>query len=57
LIGCIIEAYVYDIFVKSKKTGDLVPDFTEVFVKHGVKLNPEKCVLDRQPTKGSTRGR
>jgi hypothetical protein len=42
LIGCIIEAYVDDIVVKSKKTGDLVPDLTEVFAKlrqHGVKLN------------------
>jgi hypothetical protein len=48
LIGRIIEAYVNDIVVKSKKTGDLVPDLTEVFVKlrqHGVKLNPEKCVF------------
>jgi hypothetical protein len=46
LIGRIIEAYVDDIVVKSKKTGDLVPDLTEVFAKlwqHGVKLNPEKC--------------
>jgi hypothetical protein len=48
LIGPIIEAYVDDIVVKSKKTGDLVPDLTEVFVKlrqHGVKLNPEKCIF------------
>jgi hypothetical protein len=48
LIGRIIEAYVDDIIVKSKKTGDLVPDLTEVFEKlrqHGVKLNPEKCVF------------
>jgi hypothetical protein len=48
LIGCIIEAYVDDIVVKSKKTGDLVPNLTEVFAKllqHGVKLNPEKCVF------------
>jgi hypothetical protein len=48
LIGRIIEAYVDDIVVKSKKTGDLVPDLTEVFTKllqHGVKLNPEKCVF------------
>jgi hypothetical protein len=48
LIGCIIEAYVDDIVVKSKKTGDLVPGLTEVFAKlrqHGVKLNPEKCVF------------
>jgi hypothetical protein len=48
LIGHIIEVYVNDIIVKSKKTGDLVPDLTEVFAKlrqHGVKLNPEKCVF------------
>jgi hypothetical protein len=48
LIGRIIEAYVDDIVVKSKKTGDLVPDLTEVFAKlrqHGVKLNPKKCVF------------
>jgi hypothetical protein len=48
LIGRIIEAYVDDIVVKSKKTGDLLPDLTEVFAKwrqHGVKLNPEKCVF------------
>jgi hypothetical protein len=48
LIGRIIEAYVDDIVVKSKKTGDLVPDLAEVFLKlrqHGVKLNPEKCVF------------
>jgi hypothetical protein len=48
LIGHIIKAYVDDIVVKSKKTGDLVPDLTEVFAKlrqHGVKLNPEKCIF------------
>jgi hypothetical protein len=34
--------------VKSKRTGDLVPDLTEVFTKlreHGVKLNLEKCIF------------
>jgi hypothetical protein len=48
LIVRIIEAYVDDIVVKSKKTGDLVPELTEVFAKlrhHGVKLNPEKCIF------------
>jgi hypothetical protein len=48
LIGRIIEAYVYDIIVKSKKTWNLVSDLTEVFAKlrqHRVKLNPEKCVF------------
>jgi hypothetical protein len=48
LIGCITEAYIDDIVIKSKKTGDLVSDLTEVFAKlrqHGVKLNLEKCVF------------
>jgi hypothetical protein len=48
LIGRIIEAYIDDIIVKSKKTGDLVLDLTKVFAKlrqHGVKLNPEKCIF------------
>jgi hypothetical protein len=46
LIGRLIEAYINDIVVKSKKFGDLIPDLTEVFAKlrqHRVKLNPEKC--------------
>jgi hypothetical protein len=46
-IGRIIEAYVDDIVVKLKKTGDLVPDLTKVFAKlqqHKVNLNPEKCL-------------
>jgi hypothetical protein len=49
LIGRIIEAYVDDIVVKSKNTGDRVPELTEVFAKlrqHGVKLKPKKCVFD-----------
>jgi hypothetical protein len=48
LIGRIIEAYVDNIVVKSKKMGDPVPDLTRVFAKlrqHGVKPNPEKCVF------------
>jgi ribonuclease HI len=48
LIGRIIEAYDDDIIVKSKKTGDLVPDLTEVFEKlrqHAAKLNPRKCIF------------
>jgi hypothetical protein len=51
LIGRIIEAYVNDIVVMSKKMGDLVPNLTKVFAKlrqHGVKLNPEKCVFGVQ---------
>jgi hypothetical protein len=49
LIGRIIEAYVDDIVVKSKRKGDLVSDLTEVFARlrqHGVKLNLEKCVFE-----------
>jgi hypothetical protein len=41
-------ASVNNIMVKSRKTRDLVPDLTELFVKlrqHGVKLNPKKCVF------------
>jgi hypothetical protein len=48
LIGRIIEAYIDDIIIKSKKISDLVPDLTEVFAKlrqHGVKLNPKKCIF------------
>jgi hypothetical protein len=33
LIGRIIKAYVDNIVVKSRKTGDLVPDLTEIFAK------------------------
>jgi hypothetical protein len=33
LIGRLIEAYIDDILVKSKKTRDLVPGLTEVFAK------------------------
>jgi hypothetical protein len=49
LIGHIIEAYVDDIVVKSKKINNLVSDLTEVFAKlreHVVKLNPEKCFFE-----------
>jgi hypothetical protein len=48
LIGCIIEAYIDNIVVNSKKIGDLVPDLTKVFAnlrQHGVKLNPEKYIF------------
>jgi hypothetical protein len=48
LIGCFIGAYVDDIMVKSKKTGDLVSNLTEVFAKlrqHEVKLNPKKSIF------------
>jgi hypothetical protein len=48
LTGRIIEAYVDNIVIKSRKTGDLVPYLIDVFAKlrlHGVKLNLEKCVF------------
>ena len=47
-IGRNVEAYVDDIVVKSRKTGDLVTDLKIVFGclrAKGVKLNPEKCVF------------
>nr|CAB3465777.1 unnamed protein product [Digitaria exilis] len=45
-IGRIVEAYVDDIVVKTKKADDLVHDLKIVFDclrAHEVKLNPEKC--------------
>ena len=47
-IGRNIEAYVDDIVLKSRKTGDLVTDHKIAFdclKAKGVKLNPEKCVF------------
>ena len=43
-----ISAYVDDIVVRSKKREDHIPDLRETFAnhrKHGLKLNPEKCVF------------
>src|SRR5579859_1403505 len=42
------EAYVDDIVVKSKCSGDLILDLEQVFTKlreFGVRLNPEKCIF------------
>jgi hypothetical protein len=47
-IGRIIEAYVDDIDMKTKKADDLVNDLRIAFNclrANGVKLNPEKCVF------------
>ena len=47
-IGRTIEAYVDDIFVKSRKADDLVADLRIVFDclrAKGLNLNPEKCVF------------
>jgi hypothetical protein len=47
-IGRTVEAYVDDIFVKTRKADDLVHDHRIAFdclQANGVKLNPEKCVF------------
>ena len=47
-IGPNVEAYVDDIVIKSRKTGDLVTDLKIAFDclrAKGVKLNPKKCVF------------
>jgi hypothetical protein len=48
LISQLVEAYVEDMVVKSKQTGELVPDLMTVFEKlrsFQVRLNPEKCIF------------
>jgi hypothetical protein len=43
-----ISAYVDDVVVRSKKRKDHISDLRETFAnlrKHGLKLNPEKCVF------------
>jgi len=47
-IGSMVEAYVDDIVVKSKKRGDLIQDLEIAFSclrANKIKLNPEKCVF------------
>jgi hypothetical protein len=47
-IGVMVEAYVDNIMVKTKKIHDLVSDLEIVFAclrAKSVKLNPEKCVF------------
>jgi hypothetical protein len=47
-IGRMVEAYVNDIVVKTRKADDLVGDLSVAFGclrANGVKLNPEKCVF------------
>jgi len=47
-IGSIVEAYVEDIIVKSKRRGDLIQDLEITFSclhANQIKLNPEKCVF------------
>jgi hypothetical protein len=48
LIWQLVEAYVDDIVVKSRRIEDLVPDLTVVLEKlrkFQVRLNPEKCIF------------
>ena len=43
-----ISAYVDDVVVQSKKHEDHIADLRETFAnfrKHGLKINPEKCVF------------
>jgi hypothetical protein len=47
-IGRMVEAYVNDIVVKTRKASDLLSDLEVTFrclKAKGVKLNPEKCVF------------
>ena len=42
------SAYIDDVVVRSKKREDHITDLRETFAnlrKHGLKLNPEKCVF------------
>jgi hypothetical protein len=50
-IGRIVEAYVDDIVVKTRKSNDLVDDLRVAFDclrANRVKLTPEKCVFGVQ---------
>ena len=47
-MGRNISAYVDDVVVRSKKKEDHIQDLRETFAnlrRHGLKLNPEKCVF------------
>ena len=47
-LGRNISAYVDDVVVRSKKKEDHIQDLHEMFAnlhRHGLKLNPEKCVF------------
>jgi len=47
-IGSMVEAYVDDIVVKSKRQGDLIHDLEVAFgclCANKIKLNPEKCIF------------
>ena len=47
-IGKKVEAYIYDMVIKSKKSKDHVEDMKEIFEvfrKFQIKLNPLKCTF------------
>ena len=47
-LGRNISAYVDDVVIQSRKKEDHIQDLHETFVnlrRHGLKLNPEKCVF------------
>ena len=47
-ISCNIEAYIDDVFVKSRTTDNLTTDLEETFAnlkKYRWKLNPSKCIF------------
>jgi hypothetical protein len=47
-IGRMVEAYVDDIVVKTRKASDLLSDLETTFKclkAKGIRLNPEKCVF------------
>ena len=46
-----VSAYVDDVVVRSRKREDHIQDLRETFAnlrRHGLKLNPEKCVFGVQ---------
>jgi hypothetical protein len=48
LIGEVVEVYIDDIMVKSRKPDHLVGNLEQTFVcqrSYGIKLNPEKCIF------------
>ena len=43
-----VSVYIDDVVVRNKKRGDHIQDLRETFAnlrRHGLKLNPEKCVF------------
>jgi hypothetical protein len=58
-IGRNIQAYIYDLIVKSSGRENHISDLVEIFAnmrRVGLKLNPEKCVLGVTKRKKENRG-